>query len=243
MTAPTSNRFDSVASAGASTGGAGLVPMVTIRSPSSSDVRGPFGYFKPGQEWVNTVANSVYFLTSLTASAGIISAVWTVSGATSTLATLTADSGGALTPSSGNISILGTTNQVTSTGSGSTITLSTPATFVAPGSITAASGNITATNGNIVLTAAGNKQVYTSVASTTTAGANSAGTVALVGGTATVSTTAITASSLVRLTVQGLGTVTVPSAVCCSAKSAGVSFTILASQATDTSTVFWEVVN
>ncbi len=71
--------------------------------------------------------------------------------------------------------------------------------------MTATLGNITATNGNIVRGTAGNKDIYTSVASTTTAGANSAGTVTLVGGTATVSTTAVTAASQIRLYRQGIG--------------------------------------
>jgi hypothetical protein len=109
--------------------------------------------------------------------------------------------------------------------------------------ITATSGAITATNGNIVRGTAGNKDVYSSVGTNATAGANSAGTVALIGGTIVVATTAVGASSLIRLTCQALGTVVVPSALCVSAKSAGVNFTILASQATDTSTIFWEVVN
>lgn len=109
--------------------------------------------------------------------------------------------------------------------------------------ITATLGNITATNGNIVRGTAGNKDVYTSVGSNATAGANSAGTVDLIGGTIVVATTAVTANSLIRLTCQALGTVIVPSALCVSAKSTGVNFTILASQVTDTSTIFWEIVN
>jgi hypothetical protein len=71
--------------------------------------------------------------------------------------------------------------------------------------LTATLGAITATNGNLVLGTAGNKIVSTSVASTTTAGANSFGKVTLVGGTATVSTTAVTASSIIFLTRQGIG--------------------------------------
>lgn len=73
-------------------------------------------------------------------------------------------------------------------------------------SLTATLGAITATNGNLVLGTAGNKIVSTSVASNTTvAGANSFGTVTLVNGTATVSTTAVTASSLIMLTRQSPG--------------------------------------
>lgn len=153
------------------------------------------------------------------------------------------------------VAINGTTNQVTVTTVSGVSTISLPIVMLAPGSFTATTaivagtsitstlGNITATNGNFVLGTAGNKLVYTSVATTTAAGANSAGTVALVGGTATVSTTAVGAASRIRLTCQALGTVSVPSALCASAKSTGVSFTILASQGTDTSTIFWEIVN
>jgi hypothetical protein len=57
----------------------------------------------------------------------------------------------------------------------------------------------------LVLGTAGNKIVSSSVASTTTAGANSFGTVTLVSGTATISTTAVTASSIIMLTRQSVG--------------------------------------
>ncbi len=146
-------------------------------------------------------------------------------------------------------SVTGTAAQITASPTTGNVILSIPNPFTAPGSITATTtltatlGNITATNGNIVRGTAGNKDTYVSVGSNATAGANSAGTVALIGGTIVVATTAVTANSLIRLTCQALGTVVVPSALCVSAKSAGVSFTILASDATDTSTVFWEIVN
>lgn len=111
------------------------------------------------------------------------------------------------------------------------------------GTISADAGSFTTNSSNFIFGAAGDKTTYSSFATTTTAGANSAGTVALVGGTATVATTAIGASSRVRLTVQTLGTVIIPFAVCCSARSTGVSFTILSADATDTSTVLWEIIN
>ncbi len=119
--------------------------------------------------------------------------------------------------------------------------------------LTATLGNITATNGNIVRGTAGNKDVYTSVASTATAGANSAGKVTLVGGTATVTTTAVTAASQIRLYRQGigatgaaaLGILTLGTIV------AGTSFIINAVQAadatglqaSDVSSIGWEIVN
>lgn len=158
------------------------------------------------------------------------------------------------------VGINGTTNQVTvSVSAGGVATISIPTTFIAPGSIaatttlTATLGNITATNGNIVRGTAGNKDVYSSVASTTTAGANSAGTVTLVGGTATISTTAITAASQVRLYRQGIGATGAAALgiLTLGTVSAGVSFIInavqaanaTALQASDVSVIGWEIVN
>lgn len=71
--------------------------------------------------------------------------------------------------------------------------------------VTATLGDITATNGNLVLNTAGNKIVSTSVGAGAAAGANSFGTVTLIGGNITVATSAITASSIVVLTRQTVG--------------------------------------
>jgi hypothetical protein len=119
--------------------------------------------------------------------------------------------------------------------------------------LTATLGDITATNGNLVLVAEGNKMMRTSVASTTTAGGNSIGSVTLVGGTATVSTTSVTASSLIKIWRQsigatgaaGLGALTVGTIV------ASTSFVInavqpadaTALQASDVSVIGWEIIN
>ena len=157
------------------------------------------------------------------------------------------------------VNILGTANQITSTILNGVATLSTPVAFVAPGSIaattsiTATLGNITATNGNFVKTTAGNKDVYTSIAATTAAGANSAGTVTLVGGTATISTTSVTAASKIRIYRQGVGATGAAALgiLTIGTITAGVSFVInavqaadaTALQATDVSVAFWEIVN
>lgn len=109
--------------------------------------------------------------------------------------------------------------------------------------LTATLGNITATNGNLVLGTAGDKIVSTSVASTTTAGANSFGTVALSTGAATVNTTAAKTGSLIFATVQALGTVTTAQAIAITAIVNNTSFTITSADATDTSTVAWMIVN
>lgn len=69
------------------------------------------------------------------------------------------------------------------------------------------------------------------------------GSVPLVAGTATVSTTAVIANSIILLTVASLGTVTAPQAMHVSAINAGVSFAITSADATDTSIVNWLIVN
>ena len=92
-----------------------------------------------------------------------------------------------------------------------------------------------------------------SVASTTTAGANSAGTVALAGGTATVATTAVTANSQIRIYRQGIGATGAAALgiLTIGTKTAGTSFIInavtaadaTALQTSDVSTIGWEIVN
>ena len=219
------------------------VPHYDVRAPSTSDILYPIG-----KEWIY-VGNSIWKLLSVSSSQGVTSAIWVQ----------IADSNGPVQ------AVLGTASQVTVTNNAGTATVSLPSAVTTPGSltttttlvggtgVTATIGNITATNGNIVRGTAGNKDVYTSVASTDAAGANSAGTVALVNGTVTVATTAVTANSLIRLTRQGVGTtganllgyLTVGTIV------AGVSFIINAVQAKDAtaietddqSIVFWEIVN
>ena len=68
------------------------------------------------------------------------------------------------------------------------------------------------------------------------------GTAVLVAGTNVVNTSAVTANSLIMLTVQALGTVTVPKAVGATARTASTSFTITSADATDTSTIAWVLV-
>lgn len=151
-------------------------PIVTTRDPTSSDIN-----FKVGRQWVNKSTPSMWFLGSKTSG----SATWIAagSGTTGGVVTLTGGSGGALSPTAGNMNILGTANQLTSTGSGDTITFSLPSAITAPGSLTTtttlaatttitAGTGITSTTGNIVATA----------------GAVSAGTT-VTGGTGVVATT------------------------------------------------------
>lgn len=68
------------------------------------------------------------------------------------------------------------------------------------------------------------------------------GVATLVAGTVTVSNINVTANSRIFLTIQSLGTVTVPSAICISARVAGTSFTIKSSASNDTSVVAWYII-
>ena len=130
--------------------------------------------------------------------------------------------------------------------------------LAAPGAIggtTPAAGTFTSVtaNGNITKNVAGNKDIYTSIASSATAGANSAGTVTLVGGTATITTTAVTAASKIRIYRQSVGATGAAALGILSIGtiSAGTSFIInavqaanaTALQASDVSVIFWEIVN
>lgn len=99
----------------------GVVPVerprniIALRAPTSNDRR-----YKIGTLWIDKANNASYQLTSVVAA----SANWQVLGSPSgAVATITGDSGGALSPSSGNISILGTSAAGLSfSGSGSTLT-------------------------------------------------------------------------------------------------------------------------
>lgn len=110
-------------------------------------------------------------------------------------------------------------------------------TMTAGTGITATTGNITATNGNVVLGTAGNKLGIAT-------GANaSVGTADLGGGTVTVSTTAVTANSIIFLTYNTTGgTPGILSAPTASIVP-GTSFQIVDSSGADLSTVNWWIIN
>ncbi len=163
------------------------LPVSSTRNPTSSDVIAPDGApYNVGRTWVNTSTSAIYNY----AGHGVWVALST--GASGPIDTLTGGTGGALTPTAGNMNLLGTANQITSTGSGSTITFSLPAAIITPGSLTttttlaATTGNIVASTGNISSTlgsisAATTVTAGTGITATTgnisaTAGAVNAGT-------------------------------------------------------------------
>jgi len=100
------------------------------------------------------------------------------------------------------------------------------------------SGNLTATNGNLNLGTAGNK---INIATGTNGSVGTSG--AMTAGSVTVNTTSITANSLVFFSTNALGTVTVPQSYRVSARTPSTSFTIQSSDATDTSTVNYFIIN
>ncbi len=87
-----------------------------------------------------------------------------VSGGSTVGKTITGDSGGALSPTSGNWNIFGTANQITTTGLGSTLTLSIPAVFIAPGSVES-TGILKTDSGQIIKTTVPGAYPYTTLTS------------------------------------------------------------------------------
>lgn len=230
------------------------VPHYDNRAPTTSDILYPVG-----KRWI-FINSGEYVLLGLTSFNGATTATWSVvTTLTGAITTITGDSGGAEVPTAGNFNLLGTANQITVTGSANTETFSVPSAFIAPGSIastttlTATLGAITATNGNLVLGTAGNKIVSTSVGTTTAAGANSFGTVTLVAGTATISTTAVTANSIIILTRQSIGatgaaalgqlTIGTVTASTSFVINAALTATATSLATTDVSVIGWVIIN
>lgn len=220
-------------------------PHIDVRAPATSDILYPIG-----KRWVNTILGTEYTLTSLSSFNGSTTANWTLLGAASgDLSTLTSDGPTVVTPTSGNITLNGTANQITTTGSNSPgkVVLSVPSTFIAPGSIaatttlTATLGAITATNGNLVLGSAGNKLVIHA----TTAASDSIGTTVAMSGTPgslIVATSSVKTASKIfiqRNTVGGtLGNISCPSASIIDSTSF-----VINSDANETSTFNYWIVN
>lgn len=83
-------------------------PIVSTRAPTSNDKN-----YALGQIWVDKENDNFYGLVSVTAGA----ATWNLlATSTGVLDTLTGDSGGAVSPNAGNITLAGTANQIVSTG-------------------------------------------------------------------------------------------------------------------------------
>jgi hypothetical protein len=68
------------------------------------------------------------------------------------------------------------------------------------------------------------------------------GVATLVAGSKVVSTTKVTANSRIFVSIQSLGTVTVPKGIGVTARTSGTSFTLTSADATDTSVIAWHII-
>lgn len=221
-----------------------ILAPILANNPPTANLRADVG-----QEYLDrsTTPPTLYFFNGQT---------WvtpTITGAPGVFTNLTANGAVALNTVGAGVTSIGTGGTGATNIGNTTGNTAVAGNLVVSGSITSTLGNITATNGNLVLGTAGNKLVSTSVATTTAAGANSFGTVTLVGGTATVATTAITTNSIVFLTRQTIGATgaAILGFISRGTIVNGVSFVInslsqtdaTALQASDVSNIGWMIVN
>jgi hypothetical protein len=197
-----------------------------VRAPAATDI-----LYSVGTEWVDTVNNAVYFLTSFSASGNTTSANWISSGGGATeVSTINS-----LSPTAGNINIVGTASQLTVSNTGSTVTLSLPSPITVPGSLTATT--ILAATTSLQLNGAANTVKINASAPTTSA----VGFITLSGSaTTTLTSSAITANSIILFSLKTLGTLT----------SSAITYTTTAGSATitpvgptDTSTYGYLIIN
>jgi hypothetical protein len=174
------------------------VPHIDTRAPTASDVGYPIG-----KDWVDTVANVAYKLTSQSSVGGkLVSSraqTVTVAGA---LATLTTDDTNIVVPVAGNINIAGAANQFNTTGAGSTVTINLDNAVTFPGSAT----TTTTLASGTTLTAG------SSLAVTTTAVIGTGLTVTTGGITVSAGTTTLAALTQVgtaHINVTGAGVTTI----------------------------------
>ncbi len=168
-----------------------------------------------GQGWLNDVAQIYYILAGV---AGGVATWVAQNAAAGAVMTVTGDAGGAQSPVVGDIQVVGDGVNLSTAGAAGVITISETATPTFT----------SVTTDGLIVTSGG--------------AADTAGKTTLVAGTKTVATTAVTASSLIFVTVQSLGTVATPMAMTIENVVAGASFDITSSDATDTSVVAWFIV-
>lgn len=95
------------------------VNILSLRDPTASDVNYPVQ-----KRWVNTTDGAEWILQTFITTNGVITATWLLLGTSGvTDQSLTANSGGAVSPISANINLLGDTTSLNITGDPSTHTL------------------------------------------------------------------------------------------------------------------------
>lgn len=138
----------------------GLFPsIIAKRNPATTDTGYPLS-----QMWVNKSANTVYVLSSVVGG----SANWqALSSSTSALATLTGNSGGAISPTASNINIVGS-GPISVAGAGSTLTISLSGGSAPIEQLNADSGSATPAGGAITTAGTANQITTTGSGSTVT---------------------------------------------------------------------------
>lgn len=172
------------------------VQLALINPTSQND-------FIKGDLWLNTVLDTAFMWSGDT---------WIAmgSGATGGVVTVTASSGGPLSPGGGNISIVGTANQITTAGAGSTVTLTLPAAITAPGSLTTTTtlaAGTTVTAGTDLVSTAGNVLIQGAAKQLRVEGGAATdfiGSATLVAGTVTIANTNIAATDRVFVSRSAL---------------------------------------
>lgn len=108
------------------------IPVFATRAPATTDTKYP-----EGKRWINTSSGTEYSLGSFSVSNGVVSASWITlgTGSTGSINGLITDDLTTVAPSSGNVTLAGTSNQIATSGSGATATLTLSSTLVAPGTV------------------------------------------------------------------------------------------------------------
>jgi hypothetical protein len=164
MTQPTGQSLYSVASGTSST--APFIEIFEPRNPSSSDIN-----YSVQQRWLNTSNYSEWILSSFTTVNQVLQAVWVqIQGSQSSLISLTGNIGGAVSPTAGNINIVGdgTTIDIVGNPGTSTLTVSSTGanniTFVADtGTATPVANTVNLLGGTGISTSATGNTVTTSL--------------------------------------------------------------------------------
>jgi len=177
--------------------------QTATRAPTSSDK----SYVK-GTLWLDTDADAAYMWP------GTGDWISLGSGTTGAIVTLTGDSGGAIAPVGGNIDLLGTASQITTTGTAGTITFSLPAAIIAPGSL-ATTTSLTVGNTFTVTAGTSSLKATTIVGTTSINASGAAVTTIATGGTGALNlgnatgNTAVTGSLTTTTTLTAtLGAIT-----------------------------------
>ncbi len=199
-------------------------PVVSPNAPASTSIIGPNGPFKLGQTWIDSTSNQVYTLVGMSSFAGSVSAIWQQVQALPNPANFTG---------------------VVNFENGSTTTFLSGSTVSVNSGDSWSFGNIPFFNQGLQvkggsLTLSGQSKFLVDIASPSI---DSMGTATLSGGLATVTTTAVTALSLIFLSRNALIGTAGNLSASTSLIVPGVSFAINSDNVGDISSVNYWIIN